>query len=110
MEKYKNWFKKAKDDLDWTKHNLKAKVWYGTCFTSQQASEKALKAFLIYHNKPLRKIHDVIALMEDCNKIDKDFEKIRRDLEVILPYYVETRFPIFEEFEKFYRKERERSL
>jgi len=42
--------------------------------------------------------------LEDCIKIDKYFEKIRGDLEVVLPYYVETRYPIFEEFEKFTEK------
>lgn len=105
MEKYKNWLRKAKDDLNWTKQSLEAKVWYGACFTSQQASEKILKAFLIYHKKPLRKIHDVIALLEDCIKINKEFEKIRKAVEVVLPYYVETRYPIFEELQKFTQHE-----
>jgi len=40
MEEYKDWIKKAKDDLNWTKHNIESKIYYGACFTSQQAAER----------------------------------------------------------------------
>lgn len=40
----KKWIGYAANDLSWTKSNLNEQVWYGACFTAQQATEKALKA------------------------------------------------------------------
>ena len=57
MEEYKQWLNKAEDDLLWTKNSLNGKIWYGACFSAQQAAEKALKGYLISYEKPLRKIH-----------------------------------------------------
>ncbi len=93
MEDYKNWIQIARDDLNWTKHNLEGKIYYGACFTAQQAAEKILKAFLLANNQRLRKIHDLRALLEDCILINKDFEKLRKDTIKITPYYVQTRYP-----------------
>jgi len=105
MDEYKLWFQKAKDDLIWTKNSLRGKVFYGACFTSHQATEKALKSFLISHKKPFRKIHDLRALLENCIKIDKDFETLRESVITISPYYIETRYPIYDELVSFGEKE-----
>lgn len=43
----KKWLKFALDDLSWTEANLRESVWYGACFTTQQAVEKSLKSYLI---------------------------------------------------------------
>lgn len=37
---YKQWLNLALDDLSWTKANLNERIWYGACFTAQQAGEK----------------------------------------------------------------------
>lgn len=41
------------------------------CFHSQQAVEKFLKAFLVFHNKDFPKTHDLEFLLMECQKIDK---------------------------------------
>ncbi len=41
-----------------------------TGFHCQQAIEKWLKAFLIDKDEEIRKIHDLIALVFDCEKYD----------------------------------------
>lgn len=47
MREYFVWFEKAKDDLQWTEANIRENIYYGACFTAQQAAEKALKAFVV---------------------------------------------------------------
>ena len=105
MEEYKLWLQKAKEDLLWTVNSLEGKIFYGACFTAHQAAEKALKSFLLFRKKPLHKIHDLRALLENCIKIDKDFETLRESIITISPYYIETRYPIYEELASFNEKE-----
>jgi len=105
MDEYKLWLQKAKEDLLWTANSLEGKIFYGACFTTHQVTEKALKSFLLFHKKPLRKIHDLRALLEDCIKIDKDFEMLRDSVITISPYYIGTRYPIYEELATFGEKE-----
>ena len=95
------WLNKAKDDLRWTKHNIESGEYYGACFSAQQAAEKALKSFLLKHKKPLRKIHDVVAILEDCIGIEKDFEQLRNFAQILYPYYVETRYPFGDDLVSF---------
>ena len=110
MEEFELWLKKAKDDLRWTRHNKEAGEYYGACFSAQQAAEKALKGFLLYHNKPLRKVHDIVALLEDCLAIDDDFEQLRKEAELLLPYYVETRYPFGDDETLFDESKAEEAL
>lgn len=109
MEEYKTWFSKAKEDLLWTKHSLEGEIYYGACFSAQQSAEKCLKAFLIYHKSSLRKVHDLLALLEECVEIDKEYDKIRELLEVLSPYYIETRYPIYEDLIVFDKKRAEQA-
>lgn len=101
MANYKKWLKKTHEDLLWTEHNIKGKFYSQACFTSQQAAEKALKAFALYHKKPLRKIHDLRALVENAKNIDPGFEDLKKYAVKLTVYYIETRYPIFDDFEKF---------
>ena len=92
------WMNKAQDDLLWTEANLREKIYYGACFTAQQAAEKALKAYLIFRGKTPRKIHDLGALVEECVLLDKEFESLK---EIVLPltdYSVQVRYPDIGDF------------
>lgn len=110
MEDYKLWFNKAKDDLNWAEENIKSQVFYGACFAAQQAAEKALKSFLLKNSTELRKIHDIVALLEDCSKIDNDFEKLRLSCETLFPYYVETRYPLGDDLVSFNEQKAQEAL
>lgn len=98
---YRRWLDFALDDLSWTKANLKEKVWYGTCFTAQQAAEKALRAYLISKEKNIKKIHDLRAILESCIKIDRSFEHLRNECATLNAYYAPTRYPDIIEFIHF---------
>lgn len=93
MEEYKKWLRQAEDDLKWAKSSADSEIYYGACFAAQQVIEKSLKAFLIFHKRPFKKTHDVMVLLEDCFVVDKAFENLRLAIGVVVPYYVETRYP-----------------
>lgn len=101
MDDYKQWLDKAKNDLQWTKHNIDGCIWYGACFTAQQAAEKAFKGYIIYHSKKLRKIHDLRVLLTICAEINERFEKIREEAILLNSYYTDTRYPGFDDFGSF---------
>ena len=61
-------------------------------FHSQQAIEKFLKAFLVYHKKEFERTHDVDFLLAECMTIDKlEFEEL--DMKNISDYAVTVRYP-----------------
>ena len=99
MEEYKRWLAKAEDDLNWALASIKSKIYYGACFASQQAAEKALKSFLLKNKKLLPKTHDLVALLENCITIEPGFEDLRDFTKVLFFYYVETRYPDLGDFE-----------
>lgn len=98
---YEKWLSYALDDLSWTESNLKEQVWYGACFTAQQAAEKALKAYLIKQGKDIKKIHDLGALLELCTGLDISFEQLRLGCLTLTAYYVQSRYPDITEFIDF---------
>ncbi len=98
---YKKWLNYAQDDLSWTEANIKEQVWYGACFTAQQATEKALKAYLISQEKNIKKIHDLRALLEECTRIDQSFEQLRDPCVTLNAYYAPSRYPDIAEFVDF---------
>lgn len=98
MAEYNKWLQKAEDDIRWTQHSLEGAIWYGACFSAQQSAEKSLKAYLRFRSKPLRKIHDLAALIEDCIRIDPSFESLRTQATTLTLYYITTRYPMYEDF------------
>lgn len=109
-KEYKIWLDRAFDDLKWTKSNLREKVFYGACFTAQQAVEKALKAYLIYKQGRFDKIHDLTKLVDNCRHYDKDFADYRKEITKISFYYVQTRYPDISEVDRFTQKEAEEAF
>lgn len=74
-EYLKNWIFRAREDISVMDNLAKAGIEYYTstiCFHAQQAVEKYLKAFLIYHDVDFPRTHDVDFLLLECVKIDKD--------------------------------------
>ncbi len=65
---YEAWLRKAEHDLLNIDNNLAAAriPWDTICFHAQQAAEKLLKAFLIYHGRDVVRTHDLIALLARC--------------------------------------------
>jgi HEPN domain-containing protein len=61
------------------------------CFHCQQAIEKSLKAYLIYHGCDIEKTHDIIFLLSQCANFDPLFANI--DPLNINAYGVQGRYP-----------------
>ena len=54
-----------------------------TGFHCQQAIEKWLKAYLVKQGEEIRKIHDLTALVIDCEKYDPSFQDLNHLLKVL---------------------------
>lgn len=87
------WLRQAGKDLESARDSLTAKHYEWACFQSQQAAEKALKAFL--YSKGLRAIltHSIRDLVLDCSKYEKDFGNLVGPGKVLDTYYIPTRYP-----------------
>jgi HEPN domain-containing protein len=89
------WFKKAQDDYKSAKVVLDEGGYYGTtCFLSQQMAEKYLKGFLVYSGKQIKKVHDLVKLLNECKAVDPSFGELDEDCIFLNDYYVETRYPL----------------
>jgi HEPN domain-containing protein len=77
-EYLKNWLYRANEDIAVIDSLFETdpKFYSSTiCFHAQQAVEKFLKAFLVYHNVDFPRTHDVDFLLLECKKIDPlDFD------------------------------------
>ncbi len=63
------------------------------CFSMQQAVEKYIKAYLIYHDKPYKKTHDISLLIQNAVEIDEDFNKLYEiNADSLTDYAVEIRY------------------
>ena len=93
-EYLRNWLYRAEEDISVidSLFNTDPAFYASTiCFHAQQAVEKFLKAFLVYHNIDFPRTHDVDFLLLECKKIDQtDFEI---DLGSLSDFGVNIRYP-----------------
>jgi HEPN domain-containing protein len=61
------------------------------CFHCQQAAEKFLKAFLVYHDRLFPYSHNLADPVAACMELDRSFISIQRKAETLTPYAVEIR-------------------
>lgn len=59
----------------------------------QQAAEKALKGFLAAHARPLRRVHDLMVLLDECSAIDPSFTPLAEAAATLTPYGTIFRYP-----------------
>jgi HEPN domain-containing protein len=90
-----DWLSFAKEDLDTDKALLSGDYLYNRsiCYHCQQASEKYLKAYIIYLDLPLNKTHNLSKLIDHINEFDKDILQLENDAEVLSDYIVTARYP-----------------
>ncbi len=87
------WLQKAAHDL------IAAKILIETdpiildiaCFHCQQAIEKYLKTFLIYHSHPFEYTHNLDYLINECAQLHDDFKD--QDMKNLNVYAVRARYP-----------------
>lgn len=62
-------------------------------FHAQQAAEKAIKAYLTWHNTVFPKTHSLVALVALCLQVEDDFHALRAAAVTLTPYAVASRYP-----------------
>jgi len=92
---YRRWVQKAQNDLLNIENNLAASrtPWDTVCFHAQQAAEKILKAFLIYHHEQVPHTHDLTALLARCVEINPGLSDLEDDSRRLTYYAVSVRYP-----------------
>lgn len=92
MNRAKDWFEQAKDDLKHAKNSLKIGDYGWACFASQQAAEKAVKA-LYMKNNSVAWGHSITELLEGLPEEIKPDEKLIEKAKILDKYYIPTRYP-----------------
>jgi HEPN domain-containing protein len=59
----------------------------------QQAAEKTLKGFLIFHGSPFEKVHDLGKIIEQAIRINPAFRQHEDAADALTPYSVAYRYP-----------------
>ena len=73
---FNQWLDKAMEDIMAASILMEHEtpLTFPVCFHCQQAVEKLLKGFLLFHDWELIKTHNLNFLKEECLKFDKSFE------------------------------------
>ena len=91
----REWIRKAESDFKTAGHLLQGGPDFaeGAAFHSQQAAEKYLKAFLVWHQIEVHKTHDIEALLRLAEKVNDKRPEILREAVILTPYGVNYRYP-----------------
>jgi HEPN domain-containing protein len=91
----KSWLTKAQHDLGSAQLLANnANPYFDTAiYHCQQAAEKALKAFLVYHDTDFEKKHNLSVLVDLCVPIALTFENFRETAAILTPYATAFRYP-----------------
>ena len=94
-ELYEKWLRRAEEDLAVADQLVLDGVpYFGSIgFHAQQAAEKFLKAFLVWHQIEFPKTHDLSKLLELAALRDKSIAEALKGILVLTVYGVDTRYP-----------------
>ncbi len=89
------WLAKGRSDLLNIDNNVAAAItpWDTVAFHAQQAAEKVLKAFLLHHDRPFPRTHDLSALLQLCSEVAPDLLSLAERCLRLSAYAVEHRYP-----------------
>jgi len=91
------WLDKASKDIRIAEHELSFDedeiIAEAVCFHCQQATEKFLKAYLVFLHIPFEKIHDIGELIAMCSEKDKNMKIFEDRADRLTVYAVEIRYP-----------------
>ena len=90
-EEAERWMAQARKDLNAARLLASAEP-SRSVFHSQQAAEKAAKAFLAFHDVPFRKTHDLTELGEQCAALNPSLSELLKDASALTDYAVEFRY------------------
>ena len=84
-----NWLRQAEADLTAAKNLIASEDFYLAVFSSQQATEKALKSLSLFKHREIPRGHSIIFLAKNLD-VPEQFMSGLRDLN---PEYLITRYP-----------------
>lgn len=89
------WLARAASDLRGAEIDLAATppLLDDLVFHCQQAVEKALKAFLAWHDRPFRRTHDLVELGAQCVDVDPTLEPLLQRAAPLTEYAWRYRYP-----------------
>lgn len=95
LEFTREWVRKAEGDFKAAGHLLKGGEDYlfGTAFHAQQAAEKYLKAFLVWHQIEFPKTHDIGKLIALAAEVVPDLPTTLEEAKTLTPFGVDFRYP-----------------
>jgi HEPN domain-containing protein len=90
-----DWFRKASHDLQAARQLLASPdpLTDVICFHAQQAAEKCLKAFLVFHAVLAVKTHDLSICIMRCSEIDTASSRFDDAADTLTPYAVASCYP-----------------
>lgn len=89
MSRYKDWLRQAENDIEWAEHSLQGGFFAQTCFISQQAGEKALKALCFFRGYDVVRTHSLYQIVRSLQENDR-LEECAKELDL---YYISGRYP-----------------
>lgn len=95
LEESRDWLTRAKRDLLVAEQTLRVEPVLAeqVAFHSQQAAEKALKAFLTAHDRPIPRTHNLERLARLCRSVDGGFARFMPAARTLNPYVTQFRYP-----------------
>ncbi|MBI4797201.1 MAG: HEPN domain-containing protein [Desulfarculus sp.] len=89
------WLRRSSEDLRAANVDMTASppLVEDALFHCQQAAEKALKAFLAWHDRPFRKTHDLVELGAACCEVDNTLEPILKLAAPLTEFAWRYRYP-----------------
>lgn len=89
MSRYLDWLRQAENDLEWAKHSLSGGFYAQTCFITQQAGEKALKAYCFFKGYDVIRTHSLFQIIQTLEE-NGVLEQCAKELDL---YYISGRYP-----------------
>ncbi|MFQ5652798.1 MAG: HEPN domain-containing protein [bacterium] len=95
------WLKKARNDLGSARRLAQPPEPFldTAIYHCQQAAEKALKAYLVFHDIAFERTHNLSVLLELCVEVQAGFDEFEDQADLLTPYATAFRYPaeFFEE-------------
>ncbi len=88
------WFAIAKDDVSAAKVLLTSEHFSLATYYCQQATEKALKGYLVFKKQEILATHDLTKLVRLCIEFDRNFEEFIGAADYINPFATECGYPV----------------
>jgi HEPN domain-containing protein len=89
----RRWLVQAENDLQFAALASREGFFAQACFNSQQAAEKALKAFLYARGAEQVMGHSVADLAAECARLEPEFAKLKERAAPLDQFYLSTRYP-----------------